>query len=166
MPLLYNGGFDQPIAQDGFDWEFASVPRSRAGAIVQQSALARRGLVLDIDFTGRSFPATLVQQYILATPGTYRMRGEYMASKLRSEAGLAWAVVCTSGHKPVAGRSAPLQDTGGLWKPFELAFTIPPDCGAMASMQLQPAAQYEASTGLKGRISFDAFSLSPTPNSS
>ena len=123
------------VAQDGFDWEFASVPRSRAGAIVQQSALARRGLVLDIDFTGRSFPATLVQQYILATPGTYRMRGEYMASKLR-------------------------------WKPFELAFTIPPDCGAMASMQLQPAAQYEASTGMKGRISFDAFSLSPSPNSS
>jgi hypothetical protein len=94
------------------------------------------------------------------------MRGEYMASKLRSEGGLAWSVVCTSGRKPLAGRSPALQDTGGLWKPFELAFTIPPDCGAVASMQLEPAAQYESTTGMKGRISFDAFSLSPGPNSS
>lgn len=159
VPLLYNGGFDQALEADGFDWEFAAAPRSRAGALFEQQAVARRGLVLDIEFTGRSFPAPLVRQYVFAAPGAYRLRGEYMASKLRTEEGLAWTVQCTAGRKTVAGRTAPLKDTGGVWKPLTLEFVVPPDCGVVASVQLQPAAEYEATTGMKGHIAFDGFSL-------
>lgn len=159
VPLLYNSGFDQPFEPDGFDWEFTPVPRSRAGLVIDQEAVARRGLVLDIDFTGRGFPSPMVRQYLFLAPGTYRLHGEYAASKLRSEEGLAWSVQCTAGRKPVAGRSAGLHDTGGVWKPFEFEFTVPADCGAVASLQLDPVAAYESTTGLRGGISFDAFSL-------
>lgn len=165
VPLLYNGNFDRPLIADGFDWEFTPVPRSRAGVVVEQEATARRGLVLDLDFTGRAFTSPIVRQFVFAPPGTYRLRGEYMASKLRSEGGLAWAVVCTSARKALAGRSQPLRDTGGVWKPMELEFSIPADCGPVASLQLEPAAQYEAATGIKGRVAFDAFSLSRSTNS-
>ncbi|HEY0823042.1 MAG TPA: hypothetical protein VGD76_04580 [Ramlibacter sp.] len=164
VPLLYNGGFDQAMEPDGFDWEFTRVPRSRAGVMVEQDAVARRGLVLGLEFTGRSFTAPLVRQYLFASPGTYRLRGEYMASKLRSESGLTWSVLCTSGRKAVLARSRPLQETGGVWKPFEVDFTVPPDCGAVASLQLETAAQYEAATGIKGRVAFDAFSLARMAN--
>jgi hypothetical protein len=159
VPLLYNGGFDQPIESDGFDWEFTNAPRSRAGVLIEQEAVARRGLVLDLDFTGRGFASPIVRQYLFLAPGTYRMRGEYMAPKLRSEEGLAWSVQCTAGRKAVLGRSQGLRETGGVWKPFEFEFTVPPDCGAVASLQLDPAAAFEATTGLKGTVSFDAFSL-------
>lgn len=165
VPLLYNGNFDRPLIADGFDWEFTAAPRSRAGVVVQQEAAARRGLVLDLGFTGRSFTSPIVRQYVFAPPGAYRLRGEYMASKLRSEGGLAWTVVCTSGRKALAGRAQPLRDTGGVWKPMELEFSIPADCGPVASLQLEPAAQYEAATGMKGRIAFDAFSLTRSTNS-
>jgi hypothetical protein len=159
VPLLYNGGFDQALEADGFDWEFAAVPRSRAGALFEQQAVARRGLVLGIEFTGRSFAAPLVRQYVFAGPGAYRLRGEYMASKLRTEEGLAWTVQCTAGRKTVAGRTQPLKDTGGVWKPLTLEFVVPPDCGVVASVQLEPAAQYEAAAGMRGHVAFDAFSL-------
>lgn len=164
VPLLYNGGFDQPFVQDGFDWEFTPVVRSRAGVIIQQQAMARRGLVLELEFTGRSFTSPLLRQYIFAPAGAYRLRGEYMASKLRSEGGLAWNVFCTSARKALPTRAAPIQDTGGLWKVVELEFTIPPDCGPVASLQLEPVVALESGSGLKGRVAFDGFGLTRTAN--
>jgi hypothetical protein len=159
VPLLFNGGFDQPIEQDGFDWELATAPRSRAGALVAQQQFAKRGLVLDVEFTGRSFTLPLARQYLFLRPGNYRIHGEYMASKLRSERGLNWAVVCTAGRKALAGRSSPLLDTAGRWQPMEVAFTVPPDCGVAAILELRPVADYEATAGMKGHIAFDSFSL-------
>ena len=158
-PLLYNGGFDDPFEQDGFDWEFTLAPRSRAGVVFEQDAVARRGNVLALEFTGRSFPSPILRQYVFTAPGSYRLQGDYMASKLRSDQGLVWSVVCTAGSKAVAGRSAALQDTGGVWRRVEVQFTIPPDCGPVASVQLEPAAAYEAGTGMRGELALDAFSL-------
>lgn len=159
VPLLYNGGFDHGFEPDGFDWEFWPVPRSRAGALVELTPVARRGRVLEIEFTGRTFAAPILRQYVFAAPGTYALRGEYMGSRLRTEAGLAWTVVCSEGRKAAVGRSRPLGETGGVWQSFELEFTIPGDCGPVASVQLEPVASYEAVAGIKGRIAFDAFSL-------
>lgn len=159
VPLLYNGGFDQLLEQDGFDWEFAVEPRSRAGAVVRQEAVARRGLVLAIEFTGRSFSVPLVRQHVFAPPGTYRMRGEYMATKFRSEAGLTWTLHCTAGRKLVAGRSRPVLDTGGVWRQLEIEVAVPPDCGTVAVFQLEPTAAYEGPTGMRGLVAFDNFSL-------
>lgn len=158
VPLLYNASFDQPLEQDGFDWEFIPVARSRAGVVLAQAAVARRGLVLDLEFTGRSFVTPILRQYVFAPPGAYRLAGEYM-SKVRSESGLTWTVACTAGAKAVAGRSGALAPTGGLWKTFQVEFTIPADCGAVASVQLEPTAAYEAAVGMRGQLAFDAFSL-------
>jgi hypothetical protein len=161
VPLLYNAGFDQPFEVDGFDWEFANDgPRSRAGTVLDQDAIARRGLVLDVEFTGRRFSTPIVRQFVFLAPGAYRVRGEYMAPKLRSEQGLAWRIQCTAGSRPVVATSPPLRETGGVWKVVEFEFTIPPDCGAMASLQLDPVGAYEAATGMKGHVAFDNFSLS------
>jgi hypothetical protein len=159
VPLLYNGSFDDPFEQDGFDWEFNLQPRSRAGVLMEQQVLARRGMVLDLEFTGRSFQTPILRQYVFAAPGGYRFQGEYMASKFRSDQGLVWSVVCSAGRRTVAGRSEPLQDTGGLWKKVELQFTIPPDCGPVASVQLEPAAPFEATSGMRGEVLLDAYSL-------
>ncbi|MBE7369418.1 hypothetical protein [Ramlibacter pallidus] len=159
VPLLYNGGFDQPLEGDGFDWELAPAMRSRAGVIAEQRSVARRGLVLELEFTGRTFRRPVVRQFVFAPPGSYRLRGEYNASKLRSEGGLAWKVVCTAGPKELKTDAPALKDTGGTWRTFEVQFTVPEDCGPVAGIQLEPAAAFEAATGIKGRVAFDAFSL-------
>lgn len=159
VPLLDNGSFDDPFEQDGFGWEAALDPPSRAGVLMEQQPVAHRGLVLDLEFTGRPFRTPVLRQFVFAGPGSYRLQGAYMASKFRSEQGLVWSVVCTAGHKSVAGRSEPLQDTDGAWSQVELQFTIPPDCGPMASVQLEPAASFEANTGMRGEVALDAYTL-------
>jgi hypothetical protein len=165
VPLLYNGGFERAFETDGFDWEFSAVTRSRAGVLIRQHAVARRGLVLELEFTGRRFSSPILRQYIFAPAGSYRLRGEYMASKLRSEGGLAWNVVCTAVRRSASVRSSPLVDTGGLWKSVDVDITIPADCGPVASLQLEPAAAFEAAAGIKGRVELDGFSLTRDENS-
>lgn len=164
VPLLYNGGFDQALEVDGFDWEFSVAPRSKAGVIFDQQAVARRGLVLLLEFTGRGFTTPIVRQHVFAPPGPYRLRGEYMGAKLRSDSGLRWSVVCTSAGKAVTARSAALQDTGGVWKPFEVEFTVPADCGPVATVQLEPVASFESTAGIKGTVAFDSFGLTRMAN--
>jgi hypothetical protein len=164
-PLLYNSGFDEAFEPDGFDWEFASAPRSRTGYFLEQVAAARRGHILEIEFTGRGFTTPILWQYVFAPPGTYRFRGDYSGSNMKTESGLAWTIQCVNGAKAVAGRSGPLQETGGVWKSFEITFTTPADCGPVARIQLGTSADYEALSGLKGRMGFDNFSLSRTAGS-
>lgn len=164
VPLLYNPSFDQRFEPDGFDWEYTRAPRSRAGVLVSQEPIARRGQVVEVEFTGRRFATPVLRQYLFVPPGSYRLRGDYMVARLRSEEGLAWTVACT-GSRTIAGRSQPLKDTGGAWRVMEIDFQVPGDCGAVVSLQLEPAGAYEAATGIKGRAAFDAFSLARTAGS-
>ena len=159
IPLLYNGSFDQPLVADGFDWEFTSVTRSRAGVIVEQRPVAKHGLVLDIDFTGRRFQLPIVRQFVFAPAGSYRLEGQYMASKLRSEGGLTWALYCLSSGAASPAASYPMRDSGGLWRTVEFEFKVPADCGPIASLQLEPVHKYEAAAGIKGHLELDGFKL-------
>jgi len=125
---------------------------------VERRGSDKHGAVLDIRFTGRALPSPLVRQYLFIGEGRYRLRGEYMAHQLRMEQGLAWNVQCT-GSAASAGRTAALGDTGGSWEPFTLDFSVPAGCGAVASLQLETFAPFEAALGARGRVAFDAISL-------
>lgn len=158
VPLLYNGGFDQPLELDGFDWEFTSVPRSQAGVVYGQGPVALRGFVLELEFTGRRINPTVLWQHVFVPPGSYRLAGEF-ASKLRSESGLTVNVACSLGARKVLAGSPALAATGGAWRRFQVDFTVTPDCGPVATIQLVPTAAYEAVAGMRGQFSLDAISL-------
>jgi hypothetical protein len=159
MPALNNGGFDEPFASDGFDWEItAAGPPGRAGAIAERRGAEERGAVLDLRFTGRAIAVPVVRQYLFLAEGRYRLRGEYMTRQLRMEEGLAWNVHCTA-SKSQAGGSSSLADTAGAWRPFAFEFTVPAGCGLVASLQLETFTPSEAALGARGRVAFDAFSL-------
>lgn len=160
VPLLHNGHFDQPFQTDGFDWEVAPALPSRAGATVSQRGSGSRGQVLDIQFTGKAIAVPMVRQHIFAAPGKYMLRGQYMASRFRSDQGLAWTARCTNrSAMGVAGRSTGLQDTAGTWKEFQFTIVVPSDCGTVFSLELETFAPFEASAGLKGGVAFDALEL-------
>jgi len=160
QPLLFNGSFDHAFEIDGFDWEIpGSAPARRAGAVVERRRTEERGSVLDVQFTGRAIELPVVRQYLFIAPGRYRLKGEYMARQFRSEAGLRWAVHCAS--TSIAPGSE-LIDTGGLWRRFDVEFSVPADCGMVASLQLETASATEAALGARGHVSFDAFELERT----
>jgi hypothetical protein len=158
-PLLFNAGFDLPFEADGFDWEVRRQPASRSGARVDRRAFPGRGSVLQAQFTGRALAPPLAQQFLYLAPGIYRIRGEYMTRSLRSERGLAWVARCTRASARDAGRSDALRETGGHWMNFQLTLRVAPDCGPVVKLQLETFDPLEATTGLTGQASFDAFVL-------
>jgi hypothetical protein len=164
LPILYNASFDEPFQSDGFDWEIAREPPSHAGASIERERVSNRGSVLSIQFTGKPIPVPLARQYLYLGEGRYRVQGEYATRQLRMENGLAWAVKCSTGNRQ-AGRSAALADTAGAWRAFAFDFTVPPDCGLVASFQLETFAPFEAVVGSRGRAQFDNLSLQRVENS-
>lgn len=160
LPVLYNAGFDEPFEPDGFDWEITRQQAGREGANAATRQLPGRGEVLDVLFTGHSMRAPIVRQYVFLSPGRWRLAGQYMASRLRSESGLAWAVRCrVAGAPQLAGKSTELRDSGGAWQPFQFDFRVPASCDAVASLELEPFAPYEGTAGIRGRAQFDGLSL-------
>lgn len=159
LPVLYNAGFDQPFLADGFDWEVPlQSPANRAGAVIERTMIEKRGVILDIRFTGRAIQTPMVRQQLFLGEGRYRLQGDYQANQLRMEEGLAWTVRCTAAPA-LAGRSSSLANTGGAWKRFEFEFSVPPGCGLVASLQLETSTVAEAAAGTRGRMAFDALSL-------
>jgi hypothetical protein len=158
-PILFNASFNHPFEEDGFDWELPSQqPIGRAGAIVARAADESRGSVLDIRFTGRPFAEPLIRQHLFLGPGRYRLQGDYKTAQLRIEQGLAWSLRCTASAVQ-AGKSAGLGDTANVWRPFEFVFSVPQDCGWVATLQLEAFAPLDATLGSRGRASFSALAL-------
>lgn len=161
-PLLNNGGFDEGFQADGFDWEVTPSIPSRAGAVVTQRGMAKRGQVLEVQFTGREVAMPVIRQYVFAAPGKYLFSGQYMTSRLRMEEGLAWTARCTNKANSLAGSSEGLQDTAGRWQELQFTLVIPVDCGQVFSLQLDTHAAFEAAAGFKGTAFFDSFALKAT----
>src|SRR3569832_63333 len=124
----------------------ANAPARRAGVVVERRRAEERGSVLDLNFTGRAIGMPVIRQYLFIGPGRYKLHGDYMGRQFRLDDGLAWTVRCGT---RAAGTSIPLRDTSGLWCPFELEFRLPPDCGLVASLQLETSTPADATLGAR-----------------
>lgn len=157
LGLLFNGDFEQAFVSGAFDWEVPEPGNSRVGVQVERVGRGERGQVLQLRFTGRALPPALVRQDVLLPEGHYRLQGDYQSTELRSEAGLAWVLSCSTGEE--LGRSPPLRTTGRLWSTLGLTFRVPPRCPG-ATLTLRTQAPYEERTGLRGDMLIDRMRLS------
>jgi hypothetical protein len=158
LSLLFNGDFEQGFVSDGFDWEVSAVNASRAGALVSLPVEGRHGRVLQVEFTGRSIAQPVARQHLLLAPGEYVFSGEFMATRLRGNGGLAWTFTCLATGKELA-RTEALLDTRGKWQAIDLPLKVPVDCGMALALQLQPFVPLDAVTGLHGQVQFDRLEL-------
>jgi hypothetical protein len=114
--------------------------------------------LLEIRFTGRPIEMPVLRQHVFISDGRFRLRGEYKASQLKMEHGLAWVIRCTGAAAAIA-QSAPLGDTGKAWQAFDFEFDLPAGCGRMASLQLETSQRLDATLGSRGSAAFDALKL-------
>ena len=119
---LYNGGFEWPPGEGGFDWRTARTPGARIsmapGAGVGGQAALR------VAFADRRVPFSHVRQMMALPPGAYRLTGRARAESLRTERGLVWRVVCgMPPHAPLA-ETEPLRGQTG-WREFGVDFEVP-----------------------------------------
>ena len=157
-PLIFNGDFNKGFIPDGFDWEVMPEQPSKAGALVRQVALDKRGGVLQVEFTGRPIVVPVIRQHLLLLDKRYLLSGQFMTARFQANEGLAWTVNCANDGREIA-RTPAIQDTSALWQPFSFEFEVPSSCANAVTLQLQTYAPYESGTGLRGQVTFDDFKL-------
>ena len=155
--LLWNGDFELPPENGGFDWRIARA----AGVRIFRDKDVRwlNDTSLSVNFDGQSNPGIAIAQEIVPVePGrTYRLAGYIRTEKLTTTSGIVFGV---SGFScdAFSAKTEPVSGTT-LWKKTELEFTTPSACRAVRVAVLR-----ERSDKLDSKISGDAWidSLSMT----
>lgn len=121
---VYDGSFEFPAANQGFDWRFPEqgtgfdVEIGTAGDLSSDNAL-------QLHFDGLPLDYKPVSQLLILGPGHYRFSAMGGASGLDTqEGGLSWTVTCAEGDRQtLAGTDFLSGDTP--WGPLQMVFDVP-----------------------------------------
>jgi len=119
---LYNGGFEWPPGEGGFDWRLGRAPGSRISLATGPGVTGQ--LALRVAFEDRRVPFNHVQQMLALPPGRYRLTGRERAESLRTERGLVWTVACAAPAGPTLATTVPLRGQAN-WRDFSVGFEVP-----------------------------------------
>ena len=165
--FVFNGGFEVPPSNVGFDWIVASGEGGSADVRPVDGAGGKHALHLE--FASVAFPGPQVRQQLVLPSGAYRLEFRAHADRVEPSAGVEWSVACA---EPASAQSPPLLRSGRLigtfdWTHFRHDLTVPPGC-RVQELRLERAGlphpsggptELEARPG--GRMDFDDFSIRP-----
>jgi hypothetical protein len=148
--LLWNGDFEVPIENGGFDWKVGVADGVR---VYRDKDIKWTGFAsLSVNFSGNTNPAiSVVQQIVPVDPGhKYTLSGHVRTEGITTQNGIVLEV---SGYlcDPFTKKSEPVTGTT-LWKPIDLEFTVPLKCKAVII-----AVKRERSDKFDNKISGDAW---------
>ncbi|HXX53152.1 MAG TPA: hypothetical protein VEI28_01135 [Thermodesulfovibrionales bacterium] len=148
--LLWNGDFELPIENGGFDWKIGKADGVR---IYRDKDIKWTGFAsLNVNFSGNTNPGiSLVQQVVPVTQGQrYKLTGYIRTEKITTQNGIVFEAsnyLCD----PFIKKTEPVTGTT-LWKKVELEFTTPQKCKAITI-----AVKRERSEKFDNKISGDAW---------
>ena len=154
---LYNGSFDLPITNAGFDWR-ATSPR---GAIVEtiETYNTRGGKALHVSFNGERVRFQHLYQYLYLEPGHYQLQGRVRVDSLRAERGLRWRLRCADAKIPLLAESEPFVGSDD-WRTFKTGFTVPDQDCPLQLLRLELDGRVELEFEAQGDVWFDDLSIS------
>ena len=161
--FVFNGDFEQPISNVGFDW---IVPKQDGVNVDVQSIQGARGRrALRIEFVRKRWSGVPVQQYLVLAPGKYRFEGRGRADGLDTWIGTQWSVYCLQTGGTPGRRLATSDRFRGTsdWVDFHDDFVVPKDCQVqMLRFELAGAKQdlvtpENVVTRINGNVWFDDF---------
>lgn len=150
---LFNGGFEYPISNLGFDW--ISDP---AGQVLVETASTYGSTgdrALHVLFRGPRVAYRHLYQYTLLTPGRYSMHGRVRPENLETERGVQWGIYCLD-----QGTETPLAASERFvgtdqWQHFAFQFDIPATGCPAQVVRLELAGRVALEFEAKGGIWFD-----------
>lgn len=160
---VYNGDFERPISNLGFDW----IVDRQDGVVVDVRATGGSGGTgaLHVEMLNKRWSGPPVRQTLMLVPGRYRFEGRGRADRLDSWLGLQWGLYCLD-----AGDATPRQlaRTGRFlgssgWTDWAEDFTVPRDCAVqrlrleLANPREGAAAPGNVAARLTGGVWFDDF---------
>ncbi len=163
IAYLYNGGFEQPMSNLGFDWITPDQDGVKTAAEGADGVTGHRAL--HVVFVQKRYAGPPVYQYTMLAPGSYRLEGRARADELDTWLGLQWGLYCL--NVPVPGsdprqltRSDPLLGSSD-WIAFHHDFVVPRDCPVqvlrleLANPRRDAATPGTSAVRLRGSVWFD-----------
>lgn len=153
---LYNGDFELPFGNQGFDWVAPKVH----GVLVETAPTYGSGgkKALHLVFQGQRVPFSHLYQHLLLDPGRYRLQGRVRVDSLKTERGVQWNVDCiASDSKPLGSSERFLGTTE--WQPFAVEFTVPPKGCRAQILRLVLIGRATLDFEAQGSIWFDDMSI-------
>ncbi len=152
---VFNGGFDLPLSDSGFDWRTEAVPGARFE--LQNGESADSGSALRISFDDQRVAFNHLKQLLLLAAGRYRLDGRVLLEELRSERGLIWELRCAEDLRVIA-QGAPLRGSAA-WQDFAIDIDVPRQACAGQWLQLVLPARVASERRIAGSIVFDGLRI-------
>ena len=160
---VYNGDFERPISNLGFDW---TIP-AQDGVFVAARPVAGAGgqRALEVEFVNKRWSVPPAQQYLMLVPGKYRFEGRGRADRLQTWLGVQWGLYCLPDGGRAArqlARTGPFLGTSG-WEGWREDFAVPADCPVqllrleLANPRRDAVTPGDVAARLDGAVWFDDF---------
>ncbi|MGB5832579.1 MAG: hypothetical protein WBG92_11395 [Thiohalocapsa sp.] len=125
LGLIYNGGFELELSNEGFGWRVATHKRVDIRSQATYGAVAERSLKLDFRALENRFRH--LSQPLFLNSGIYRLSGKARADSLLTKGGLQWQVNCLLPESHRLGESKRFLGSSE-WADFEFDFEVPASC--------------------------------------
>jgi len=152
---LYNGSFELPIGNEGFDWHAPKIQGVVVETVPTYGSTGARAL--HVVFQGGRVRFQHVYQFLLLDPGRYRFQGRARPDSLETEKGLQWTVRCAAGGEPLATSERFLGSD--QWRHFGAEFAVPSEGCEAQVLRLELAGQLEFELQAKGAAWFDDLTI-------
>jgi tetratricopeptide (TPR) repeat protein len=128
VDLVFNGDFESPLSNLGFDW----IAPIQEGALADTQPIegAHGQRALRVNFINKRYGGPPIYQYLALRPGRYSLEGIGRADALDSWLGLQWGLYCLP-EEGVAPRQLVRTDpfAGSVqWSEFQREFAVPDRC--------------------------------------
>lgn len=154
---VFNGSFEHPISNLGFDWINNRVSQAVVEPAPTQAVEGE--YALRVHFRGPRIRYAHFSQLLMLPPGHYQLKGFARPEGLETANGLIWSLSCNGGRTQRIAATEPIKGRSASWRPFELDFSVPAeDCPAqILRLQLdgRAALDFEA----RGTVWFDAITI-------
>ena len=155
MGYLYNGSFEQPISNLGFDWIYHKHPAVSLDTAATYDTSGERAL--RVSFRGLRAQFQNLYQYLMLSPGKYLLQGRVRPDNLQAEQGMQWALYCLGSKEPIAVSE---RFRGSeQWTRFRTEFDIPPEGCPVQTLRLELAGTIRLDFDASGTIWFDNLTI-------
>jgi hypothetical protein len=151
MAYLYNGSFEQPLSNLGFDWIHQKHPAVSLDTAATYDTSGERAL--RVGFRGLRVQFQHLHQYLMLPPGDFLLHGRVRRDNLQAPQGMQWALYCVGSKDPIAVTerfrgSEP-------WSRFRTEFSVPPQGCPVQMLRLELAGTIRLDFDASGTIWFD-----------
>jgi len=155
MAYLYNGSFEQPLSNLGFDWIHQKHPAVSLDTAATYDTSGERAL--RVGFRGLRAQFQHLHQYLMLPPGRFLLQGRVRRDNLQAPQGMQWAVYCIGSKDPIAVTerfrgSEP-------WSRFRTEFSVPPQGCPVQMLRLELAGTIRLDFDASGTIWFDNLTI-------